>query len=138
MFFVSSKPLIWYKSREKSKSSNINNSRGLMQLNTFAWYSPCCLKHGEYISSYVSWWWHDSIIWRDIIWMFLWSLSHQNKWPHVTWCLKAIIDDIEGYTILLDHFHRQPIYIGDGCIEYKCMKLKRDDDVENIFHLFRI
>ena len=40
---------------------------------------------------------------------------------------KIIIDAIGGCTILLDIFYRQPIYVGDDCVEYECMKLKRDN-----------
>ena len=44
-----------------------------------------------------------------------------------------------GCTILINLFNRQPIYVGDECIEYKCMELKCDDDVgKNIFRLFKI
>ncbi|KAL5159765.1 hypothetical protein HKD37_15G044026 [Glycine soja] len=37
---------------------------------------------------------------------------------------KTIVDAIGGCTILLDIFYCQPIYVGDGCVEYECMKLK--------------
>jgi len=49
---------------------------------------------------------------------------------------KTIADVIEDNKILLDLFYHQPIYIGDGCIEYECMELKCDDDVGKIFFIF--
>ena len=36
---------------------------------------------------------------------------------------KTIIDAIGGCRILLDIFYHQPIYDGDDCVEYECMKL---------------
>jgi len=33
-------------------------------------------------------------------------------------------------------FYHQPIYVGDGCIECYCMKLKLDDDVRKIFLIY--
>jgi len=52
---------------------------------------------------------------------------------------KTIFGANGGCRILINLFYRQPIYTCDGCVEYDCMKLKHDDDVEtNIFHLFKI
>ena len=49
---------------------------------------------------------------------------------------KIIIDIIEGCRILLDLFYHQPIYIGDGCVEYEYMELKCDDNGGEIFFIF--
>ena len=49
---------------------------------------------------------------------------------------KTIFDTNRGSRILLDLFYHQPIYVGDGCVEYNCMKLKHDDDVETIFFIY--
>lgn len=43
---------------------------------------------------------------------------------------------IAGYKILLDLFYWQPIYLGGGCVEYKYMELKHDDDVGKTFFIF--
>ncbi|KAL5194329.1 hypothetical protein HKD37_20G056425 [Glycine soja] len=37
---------------------------------------------------------------------------------------------------LLDLFYSQPIYVDDDCVEYECMELKCDDDVDEIFFIF--
>ena len=57
----------WYISWENIRSFNINNTKGLMQLNTFVWYSPYCLKHEKCICCCVLRRWHDFIISRDIL-----------------------------------------------------------------------
>ena len=49
---------------------------------------------------------------------------------------KTIFYAGKGSKILLDLFYRQPIYVGDGCVEYHCMKLKRNDDVGKIFFIY--
>ena len=49
---------------------------------------------------------------------------------------KTVMDAIEGCKILLHIFFRQPVYVGDGCVKYMCMELKRDDDVGKIFFIF--
>jgi len=46
------------------------------------------------------------------------------------------MDVIRGCIILVDLFYHQPVYVGDGCVEYECMKLKLDDDVRKIFFIF--
>ena len=43
---------------------------------------------------------------------------------------------IGGCKILLDYFYRQLVYVGDGCVEYECMKLKRNDDEKKMFSSF--
>ena len=49
---------------------------------------------------------------------------------------KTIMDVIGSCRILLDLSYRQLIYVGDSCVQYKCMKLKHDDDVGKIFFIF--
>lgn len=49
---------------------------------------------------------------------------------------KKIMNVIGGCKILLDYFYRQLVYIGDGCVEYECMKLKRNDDEKKMFSSF--
>lgn len=49
---------------------------------------------------------------------------------------KTIFYTNEGYKILLDFFYRQSIYVSDDYVEYDCMKLKCDDDVEKIFFIY--
>ena len=43
---------------------------------------------------------------------------------------------IEGCIILLHLFYHQPVYVGDSCVEYKCVELKHNDDVGKMFCLF--
>ena len=38
--------------------------------------------------------------------------------------------------ILLDLFYHQLVYVSDGCVEYECLELKRDDNVRKIFFIF--
>ena len=46
--------------------------------------------------------------------------------------LRKIFFDVNGSCrILLDFFYCQSIYVGDDCVEYDYMQLKRDDDVRN-------
>ena len=33
-------------------------------------------------------------------------------------------------------FYHQPIYVGDGCVEYDCMELKCDNNVGKIFFVY--
>ena len=49
---------------------------------------------------------------------------------------KIIMDTIESKRILLDLFYRQPIYVGDDCVEYECMELKHEDYVGKYFSSF--
>ena len=49
---------------------------------------------------------------------------------------KTITYAIEGSRILLDLFYCQPVYVGNGYIEYRCMELKCDDDAGKMFFIF--
>ena len=44
----------------------------------------------------------------------------------------------EGCKILINvfFFYHQPIYLGDGCVEYDCMKFKCDVDVGKMFFIY--
>ena len=42
----------------------------------------------------------------------------------------------KGWKILLDLFFRQPIYVGDGYVEYNRMKLKHNDDTGKMFFIY--
>ena len=48
---------------------------------------------------------------------------------------KTIVGAKGGCKILINHFYRQPIYVGDGCVEYECMELKCNDDVGKMFFI---
>lgn len=50
---------------------------------------------------------------------------------------KIIMDVIEGCIILLDLFYRQPVYIGDGYVEYECIELNTTMVWEKYFSSFR-
>lgn len=47
------------------------------------------------------------------------------------------MDVIEGCIILLDLFYRQPVYIGDGYVEYECIELNTTMVWEKYFSSFR-
>ena len=49
---------------------------------------------------------------------------------------KTIMGTIGGCRILLNLFYLQPVYLDDGCIEYDCMEIKRDNDVEKMFFIY--
>ncbi|KAG5059966.1 hypothetical protein JHK87_000995 [Glycine soja] len=49
---------------------------------------------------------------------------------------KRIFESNGGCIILIHPFYHQPIYVGDGCVEYDCMELKGDDDVGKIFFIY--
>ncbi|KAL5150155.1 hypothetical protein HKD37_13G036844 [Glycine soja] len=46
---------------------------------------------------------------------------------------KTIFYGNRGCRILINVFYRQPIYVGDNCLEYNCMKLKCNNDVGKMF-----
>ncbi|RZB72651.1 hypothetical protein D0Y65_036758 [Glycine soja] len=46
---------------------------------------------------------------------------------------KTIFYGNRGCRILINVFYRQPIYVGDSCLEYNCMKLKCNNDVGKMF-----
>ena len=50
--------------------------------------------------------------------------------------MKTIINANGGCRILINLFYCQPIYKGDGSVEYNYMKLKLDDDVGIILFIY--
>ena len=43
---------------------------------------------------------------------------------------------MEILEFLIDPFYHQPIYKGDGCVEYNCIELKCDGNVRKIFFIY--
>ena len=46
---------------------------------------------------------------------------------------KTIVDTNRGCKILIIFFYRQPIYVGDGCVEYDYIEIKCDNDDGKMF-----
>lgn len=50
---------------------------------------------------------------------------------------KAVIDVIEGGRSLFEvFFYHKHVYVSNGYVEYDCMKLKDDNNVEKMFSFF--
>ena len=101
-----------------------------MHLNTFFLYAPYCLNmesvtalvycDGDMIISY------EGIVFECPSDPKVITISDNMSLDYIIWRL-------QNFTW---SFYCQPIYVGDGCVEYDYMELKRDNDVGKMFFVY--
>ena len=105
-----------------------------LKVKTFVWYSPYYLKHGECICSMYC---NGDIItsYEGIMFECLsdFKVIRISEDMLLDALRKTIFNANKGCKILLNLFYHQPIYVGDGCVEYNCIELKCNDHEEKIF-----